>query len=290
MSELSAFVHGIVLALGLIVALGPQNIFIFQQGAVQPRFQRVLPSIVTAGIADTVLISLAVGGVSAGVLRLEWLRALLFGAGVLFLLYLGWEILFGSTFEFDIKSATAFGTRRQVVFTAAVTVLNPGVVIDVIAVIGTNALHYTGIEKWVFAGGCRCFSRDLTHCSSGKGPCVAESNFDCARPSPPLSDQYATPHATPSSSASNPDGSSGWFCMYVLSVSSGYPSKSPQSYGSGRLPSLLGGGRSPFSVAVCSGVGVTVVSSSKAHSPVSEACAVASRSRCSSSRLNSPPV
>lgn len=154
MSELSAFVHGIVLALGLIVALGPQNIFIFQQGAVQPRFQRVLPSIMTAGIADTVLISLAVGGVSAVILRLEWLRALLFGAGVLFLLYLGWEILFGSTFDFDIKSATAFGARRQVMFTAAVTVLNPGVVIDVIAVIGTNALHYTGIEKWVFAGGC----------------------------------------------------------------------------------------------------------------------------------------
>lgn len=154
MSTESAFSHGIVLSLGLIVALEPQNIFIFQQGAVQPRFNRVLPSIMTAGVVDTVLILLAIGGVSAVVLRVEWLRILLFGAGVVFLFYTGWAILFGSIFEFDIETATALGMRRQVVFTAAVTVLNPQAVLDTVGVIGTNSLQYSGGGKWVFAGGC----------------------------------------------------------------------------------------------------------------------------------------
>lgn len=157
MSAPSAFVHVTVLALGLIVALGPQNIFIFQQGAVQPRFTRILPAIVTAGSIDTVLISLAVGGVSAVVLRLEWLRALLFGAGVLFLLSIGWVILFGITFEFDIETADVLRAQQQVVFTAAVTLLNPQAIVDTVGVIGTNSLQYSGGVKWVFTGGVSSF-------------------------------------------------------------------------------------------------------------------------------------
>lgn len=36
-----AIIHGIVLAFGLILPLGAQNVFVFQQGALQPRLYRV---------------------------------------------------------------------------------------------------------------------------------------------------------------------------------------------------------------------------------------------------------
>lgn len=54
----TAFFHGLTLSLGLIAAVGPQNVFVFQQGAVQPRLRCSLPTVLTAGVADTVLIIL----------------------------------------------------------------------------------------------------------------------------------------------------------------------------------------------------------------------------------------
>jgi L-lysine exporter family protein LysE/ArgO len=46
-----AFIHGFVLALGLILPLGVQNVFIFNQGAVQPRFYKALPAILALRFA-----------------------------------------------------------------------------------------------------------------------------------------------------------------------------------------------------------------------------------------------
>ncbi len=40
---MNAIIHGIVLAFGLILPLGVQNVFIFQQGAWQKQVWRALP-------------------------------------------------------------------------------------------------------------------------------------------------------------------------------------------------------------------------------------------------------
>jgi L-lysine exporter family protein LysE/ArgO len=82
--------HGFILALGLILPLGVQNLFVFNQGAVHPRFVRALPSIITAALCDTLLISLAILGVSVMVLEYDWIRILLFSLGICFLAYMGW--------------------------------------------------------------------------------------------------------------------------------------------------------------------------------------------------------
>ena len=44
-----AILHGIILAFGLIIPLGVQNVFVFNQGALQPKFSRALPVVITAG-------------------------------------------------------------------------------------------------------------------------------------------------------------------------------------------------------------------------------------------------
>ena len=70
---IEAILHGIILAFGLIIPLGVQNVFVFNQGALQPNFSRALPVVITAGICDTILIVAAVSGVSILVLTFAWL-------------------------------------------------------------------------------------------------------------------------------------------------------------------------------------------------------------------------
>jgi Lysine efflux permease len=93
---LTAFTHGVILAVGLIVALGPQNVFVFQQGAIQPDLGRTLPTVLTAGLSDTLLILLGVFGVSAVGLEFAWVQTVLFGAGTVLLAYIGWTVYRGN--------------------------------------------------------------------------------------------------------------------------------------------------------------------------------------------------
>lgn len=67
--------------------------FCFSQGATQPTLLRALPAGVTAAICDTLLILLAVFGLSLIVLQFEWLRITLMIMGIIF--YFIWAIAFG---------------------------------------------------------------------------------------------------------------------------------------------------------------------------------------------------
>ncbi len=71
----SAYVKQLqVLAFGLILPLGSQNVFVFTQGAIQPRLLNALPVAIVASLSDTLLILLAIFGVS--VVVLTWLYGL----------------------------------------------------------------------------------------------------------------------------------------------------------------------------------------------------------------------
>lgn len=144
------FFHGMILAFGLILPLGVQNVFLFNQGATHKKFTNALPAIITAGVCDTLLIYLAIAGVSIIVLSFEWLRILLFLTGFFFLAYMGW-IMWNSTTEERVnQDQNRFSTRRQVTFAASVSLLNPHAILDTIGVIGTSSLVYSGYEKWIF--------------------------------------------------------------------------------------------------------------------------------------------
>ena len=66
---MEAFLHGIILAFGLIIPVGVQNVFVFNQGATHKAFRNALPAVITASICDTILILLAVAGVSLIILN-----------------------------------------------------------------------------------------------------------------------------------------------------------------------------------------------------------------------------
>lgn len=146
---IQAIIHGVILAFGLILPLGAQNVFVFNQGALQPKLTRALPVVITAGICDTILIVAAVSGVSLLILTFEWLETFIIGIGILFLLYIG--ISLWRTNSSPAKhEGERFSPRRQIIFAASVSLLNPHAILDTIGVIGSNALSYTGDERMAF--------------------------------------------------------------------------------------------------------------------------------------------
>lgn len=150
---IEAILHGLVLAFGLILPLGAQNVFVFNQGAAQPTIWRALPVVITAFLCDMLLILLAVLGVSLVVLTVSWLKTVLYAVGVCFLLYMGY-LTWRSRPTADSSEAQQFSAKRQVMFAASVSLLNPHAILDTIGVIGTSSLSYTGAEKWGFTIAC----------------------------------------------------------------------------------------------------------------------------------------
>ena len=145
-------IHGIILAFGLILPLGVQNVFIFTQGATQPNLVRAMPATITAAVCDTVLILLAVYGLSLIILQYDGLRLTLMIAGIIFLLYMSYSIWRSTPTEANV--ANALPITKQVVFALSVSILNPHAILDIVGVIGTSAVKYEGFELILFTTTC----------------------------------------------------------------------------------------------------------------------------------------
>jgi len=150
---LSAAIHGFILSFGLILPLGVQNVFVFNQGALQPKWMHVLPVVLTASICDTLLISLAVLGVSTVVFGEIWIKVTLMIMGILFLFFMGYTT-WKSRPSIGETKVDSFTPRTQIAFAASVSLLNPHAIIDTIGVIGTSSLSYNGLEKAIFMIAC----------------------------------------------------------------------------------------------------------------------------------------
>jgi L-lysine exporter family protein LysE/ArgO len=150
---ITAAIHGFLLAFGLILPLGVQNIFIFNQGAVHKRWVNALPAVLTASLCDTLLISIAVLGISAVVFGIYWTKTVLLGVGVLFLLYMGY-LTWRSQPRIKSENKQLFTPTKQIVFSASVSLLNPHAIMDTVGVIGTSSLSYSGPGKIAFTLAC----------------------------------------------------------------------------------------------------------------------------------------
>ncbi|QKE72406.1 amino acid transporter [Arthrobacter citreus] len=150
---IQTILHATLLSFGLILPLGVQNVFIFQQGATQKKFIRALPAVLTASLCDTLLITLSVTGVSVLILTSPYLKTALLSFGILFLTYMGWQTWKAKSSEIT-SNQDNFSMKKQILFAASVSLLNPHAILDTIGVIGTNSLQYDGNEKIAFAITC----------------------------------------------------------------------------------------------------------------------------------------
>ncbi|HDB5525419.1 TPA: amino acid transporter [Staphylococcus aureus] len=144
----TAIIHGFILAIGLILPLGAQNVFIFNQGANQPKYRYVLPAIIAAGLSDSLLIIIAVVGVSIIIMSLPVLQAIIYIVGLIFLMYMAWTIWHDK--PSTDGEAQIMSPMKQVSFALSVSLLNPHAILDTIGVIGSSAALYSGSNKIAF--------------------------------------------------------------------------------------------------------------------------------------------
>lgn len=142
-----AFLHGLILALGLILPLGVQNLFIIQQGMMQKKLIRALPAVCTAAASDTVLITIAVSGVSLLFVERPLIKMMLCIGGALFLVYMGWKSWHSEENCLENGNAKELTPKEQIMFALSVSLLNPYALLDLFGVIGIGSLQYSGAEK-----------------------------------------------------------------------------------------------------------------------------------------------
>lgn len=146
---LQPLIHGILLALGLILPLGAQNVFVFNQGANQKKISKALPVIITAGLCDTFLIVIAILGVSLILMSMPTLQLFVYIIGFLFLMYMAWSLW--TEKPSNIEEIEPMPAKKQVLFALSVSLLNPHAIMDTVGVIGTSASVYDGYDKLIFS-------------------------------------------------------------------------------------------------------------------------------------------
>ncbi|OUT33093.1 lysine transporter LysE, partial [Priestia aryabhattai] len=114
----------------------------------QRTIKQALPVVVTASVCDTILIVVAVLGVSAVAAAFSFFQTLIFGIGLLFLAYMGFVTWKSEPSKTSLKEGMT--VKAQILFAASVSLLNPHALMDIMGVIGTNSLLYSGKEKWIF--------------------------------------------------------------------------------------------------------------------------------------------
>lgn len=150
--DTATFISGLLFSLSLIVAIGPQNAFVLQQGA---RGEYVPVVVLICAVSDGLLIAAGVAGVGTVVGLDPGLLAVIRFSGVTLLLAYG-----GFAARRALRSppgplaATRLsGSRGKVVAaTLGFTWLNPGVYLDTLVLLGSVANAHPGSRWWFGAG------------------------------------------------------------------------------------------------------------------------------------------
>ena len=147
------FVQGLVLGLGLIVAIGAQNAFVLRQGL---RREHVGSVVVFCAVADALLITAGVFGMAQALGDRPLLARGLALGGAAFLAVYGWRALQRArqANALDVTN-TGQGLRRGAALAqaAAFTLLNPHVYLDTVLLVGSiGAQQPAPLQGWFAAG------------------------------------------------------------------------------------------------------------------------------------------
>lgn len=152
MSLAYAGVAGFALSLGLILAIGPQNVFVLRQGLLR---SHVFAVCLTCSVCDALFIVAGVAGVGAALQAASWLeRPLALGAAAFIA---GYGILrFRSSTRpsaLTVDEEETASLWPTLVAALGFTFLNPHVYLDTLLLIGGASTNFTGLSLVAFAGG-----------------------------------------------------------------------------------------------------------------------------------------
>lgn len=145
------YLNGLMLGFSLIMALGPQNIFLIRQGALR---QHAFTSAVTCFVSDVILITASILGLQRMMLAQPQFRVWMTWLGAAFLCFYGsktlWQAMRRSSEAVEITAPTT--SRKQIIILAlSFSLLNPHAIIDSLILIGgTSARFPNHIAAFLF--------------------------------------------------------------------------------------------------------------------------------------------
>jgi L-lysine exporter family protein LysE/ArgO len=138
-----SYLNGLLVAAGLIMAIGTQNAFVLAQSL---RREHHLPVAMLCVVCDAILVAAGVFGLANVLAQNPTLLAVARWGGVVFLIWYGIQALRRacSTQSLAQSDTTGLRSRRAVLLSAlAVTLLNPHVYLDTVLLIGSLGAQQT---------------------------------------------------------------------------------------------------------------------------------------------------
>lgn len=149
----AAFIKGLGLGAGLIVAIGAQNAFLLRQGLQR---QYVLTCVMICSACDMLLIAAGVAGMGALIAGSPTLLTLARWGGALFLVAYGLRSALSAWKPGTLAADTAKAPQSHaaVIATAlAFSLLNPHVYLDTVVLLGSIGGQEAGTARLLFAAG-----------------------------------------------------------------------------------------------------------------------------------------
>ncbi len=147
-----AFISGFLISISLILALGPQNVFVMRQGLLR---SHVFAACLVCSISDALLIGAGVLGVGLFLSEMEELAIWMSIGASIFLIFYGCLRIKSAL---DPKGLEVGDNESQdlwptILAGLAFTYLNPHVYVDTLLLIGGASSSYAGNEKLMFGIG-----------------------------------------------------------------------------------------------------------------------------------------
>ena len=147
------FVQGLVLSLGLIVAIGAQNAFVLRQGL---RREHVASVVLFCSVTDAALMTAGVFGMAQALGEHPGFARALALAGAAFLASYGWLALRRARQSNQLRAAESgvgLSLAGAMAQAAAFTLLNPHVYLDTVLLVGSiGAQQPAALQLWFVAG------------------------------------------------------------------------------------------------------------------------------------------
>tara|TARA_B100001287_G_scaffold155793_1_gene131053 strand:- start:621 stop:1244 length:624 start_codon:yes stop_codon:yes gene_type:complete len=149
-----SLITGLFLGFSLIIAIGPQNIFVLRQGILK---KHVFLVAFFCSISDITLIFIGIGGISLILENIiKTYSDFLFGISALWLIFYGIARLFSSVknkSKLNIDSKENGSTFSILSSLFIITFANPHVYLDTVILIGSVSQQFSGNEKYIFGLG-----------------------------------------------------------------------------------------------------------------------------------------
>ena len=151
----AAFMQGLVLGAGICVTLGPQSVFVLRQG-LRGNSAMIVATVCT--LCDFMLIMMGAAGFGIIVIAVPALVGVAAWGGALFALVYGWysfrsmKAKRGAAREGGLAKPSMRPTR-VLIGALALSLLNPQVYLEMVAVVGAIAIQFPAPERVAFVAG-----------------------------------------------------------------------------------------------------------------------------------------